>query len=463
MLVQILQRAEARDSRIRTLAPAVRSDVGGVRQLVSDVAADSATLSRICCATVMPLASLLSYFRALVLLKRQSQQVRAMQTACDGHSVAFELLLLGTLPPPPTIPFKGKSGQVPLFHVQLFSANGGAAAASEPALPVGAAVQVTSACVAKEFTKAASPLSNAWVTLAADRSATIGELVIEESSRMEFVTLSFTLANAGPVAGKVAPIESPPMIVVTNESQWPGAAKRLLWHDTFVDEHAIPWPLFANMLNMHMICGLQVFDSNARSLFDWEMRYLHGSARWFNGARMITREAALSFWEFFGAALTILRFKRHIFTMWSRGALLGFVARDKASQLLAGEREGTFCIRFSESLPGAFAVAYVSSMDEGENASDAVSRVTAPGAPAGTPPTIVKHFLILPTQLGHNRTLPDFLRDKSDFKYLCALRSPDNDAVTSVAAKDVVLAQFYKHDRLEGKQFPGYVNLSDAT
>lgn len=57
-----------------------------------------------------------------------------------------------------------------------------------------------------------------------------------------------------------------PMIFVTNErlftresvlknlifcfsSQWPGAAKKLLWNSTFLDEEQLPWPYFANYIN----------------------------------------------------------------------------------------------------------------------------------------------------------------------------------------------------------------------
>jgi hypothetical protein len=348
---------------------------------------------------------------------------------------------------------------VPEYRVQLFVARGGDAPIESLQ---GAVMQAASKCAAKEFSKASATLTNATAPLAADRTALFSSLVIEESSRMEFVALEFSLIRPAALAQLVEPVESAPMIVVTNESQWPGAAKRLLWHDAFVDEQQIPWPLFANMLNMHMICGLQQpLDTATRPLHDWELRYLHRNPRWFNGEKLVSREQALAFWSFFGAALTALRFKRHCFTMWSRALALGFVSRDKASSLLAGERPGTFCVRFSESLPGAFAIAFVVSDAERETGvmSDAVTLVQVPSRPGEV--TVVKHFLILPTQLGHNRTLPDFIRDKSEFKYICALRSTQSDSVTAITDKDATLAPFYKHDRLDGKLFSGYVSSAN--
>jgi hypothetical protein len=455
MLVQVLQRADQRTALIRELAPAPRKNVEAVRQAVLDVENDLSILSRVCCTSVLPLASLLCYFRSRWTLSRQSQQVRALSTACESGTIAYELVYTNALPPPPSIPFKGKAGQAPHFYFNLFIANG--TSGDVPPLPVSTSVVATSKCIAKEFCNTTTPLANELVRIHADGNGSMADLIILESSRMEFVTLSFKLVNAPNLPNQPPPLASPPMIVVTNESQWPGAAKRLLWHDTFVDEQEIPWPLFANMLNMHMICGLQQsLDNAVRPLYDWEMRYLHGSERWFAGERMITREAALSFWNFFGAALTILRFKRHIFTMWSRGEVVGFMSRDNAAQLLAGRPVGAFCIRFSESLPGAFAVAFISGKREQPGEAGAVSRVQV----AGEEPTIVRHFLILPTQLGHNRTLPDFLRDKPEFLFLVGLRSVENDKDVKVHAKDEVLSQYYKHDRLEGKEFPGYINVA---
>jgi hypothetical protein len=452
------RRAQLRAQQIEQLAREGTSDESVVRAMQSNIADDVALLHAVSCACVLPLPLLASFFRDVVFLNRQQAQAEALLAACVSGSAVCRLLVLSDLPPPPTIPFKGKPSQVPEYKVHLFVA---CAVNQPPPSLSGAVVQAASKCSAKEFTKAPTTLTNATAPLASDRTATFSSLVIEESSRMEFVALEFSVAKPAALAQLAEAVESAPMIVVTNESQWPGAAKRLLWNDTFVDEQVIPWPLFANMLNMHMICGLQqTLDSAPRPLYDWELRYLHRNPRWFNGEKLVKREQALAFWNFFGAALTALRFKRHCFTMWSRALVLGFISREKAASLLAGERVGTFCVRFSESLPGAFAVAYVVNDDErdvGNN--DAITLVQVPSKPGEV--TVVKHFLILPTQLGHNRTLPDFIRDKSEFKYICALRSTQSDSITAITDKDATLAPFYKHDRLEGKAFSGYVSTAN--
>ena len=452
------RRAQLRAQQIEQLAREGTSDESVVRAMQSNLADDVALLHAVSCACVLPLPLLASFFRDVVVLNRQQAQAEALLAACVNRSAVCRLLVLSDLPPPPTIPFKGKPSQVPEYKVLLFVA---CAVDQPPPSLSGAVVQAASKCSAKEFTKAPTTLTNATAPLASDRTATFSSLVIEESSRMEFVALEFSVAKPAALAQLAEAVESAPMIVVTNESQWPGAAKRLLWNDTFVDEQVIPWPLFANMLNMHMICGLQqTLDSAPRPLYDWELRYLHRNPRWFNGEKLVTREQALTFWNFFGAALTALRFKRHCFTMWSRALVLGFISREKAASLLAGERVGTFCVRFSESLPGAFAVAYVVNDDERDvGSNDAITLVQVPSKPGEV--TVVKHFLILPTQLGHNRTLPDFIRDKSEFKYICALRSTQSDSITAITDKDATLAPFYKHDRLEGKAFSGYVSTAN--
>jgi len=70
---------------------------------------------------------------------------------------------------------------------------------------------------------------------------------------------------------------------------------------------------------------------------------------------------------------------------------------------LRDHRTGTFIIRFSDSLPGSFAVAY--------KADD-------------TGPDRVRHYLIKPEEISNTKSLPDFLRDKGRSQDCCISAFP---------------------------------------
>jgi hypothetical protein len=90
---------------------------------------------------------------------------------------------------------------------------------------------------------------------------------------------------------------------------------------------------------------------------------------------------------------------------------------------LEGQEEGTFLIRFSESAGGQFAVGYVSD----------------------DPSDPVKHYLVRAEDTGSQKTLPDFLREKPQFKYLYQLDV--NTGNMCKYAKDAVLTPYYSRTK----------------
>jgi hypothetical protein len=75
------------------------------------------------------------------------------------------------------------------------------------------------------------------------------------------------------------------------------------------------------------------------------------------------------------------------------------MTKEECNKALATQNLGTFLIRFSESNPGMFAIAYVY-----EKQTDGVEKI--------------KHFLVKSEDIGSNKSLPDFLREKELFQYL---------------------------------------------
>jgi len=116
--------------------------------------------------------------------------------------------------------------------------------------------------------------------------------------------------------------------------------------------------------------------------------------------------------------------------------IYGLITKEDTNQFLQGQEEGTFLIRFSETFPGLFAVSYVSDDDSDP----------------------VKHYLVKPEDTGSQKTLPDFLREKQQFKFLYQLDTASG--VMCKYAKDMVLSPYYsKSKKVQQQGQNGYVLL----
>jgi hypothetical protein len=97
---------------------------------------------------------------------------------------------------------------------------------------------------------------------------------------------------------------------------------------------------------------------------------------------------------------------------------------------------GTFMIRFSETYPGLFAVAYVSD--------DPCERV--------------KHYLVKPEDTGSQKTLPDFLAEKPQFQFL--YQYDHHTGMLRRFPKSTVLTTYYSKKKLPPQSSDnGYVLL----
>ncbi len=138
----------------------------------------------------------------------------------------------------------------------------------------------------------------------------------------------------------------------------------------------------------------------------------------------------------FGPVLQALRYKKHVRPMWFAGIIFGFIDKERCNHTLSAFEEGTFLIRFSESSPGHFAIAYVSD--------DVHERV--------------KHYLVKPEDLAPNKTLADVIHFKPQWQQLLLLDY--NSMSLTRRPKDKVLADYLSADSTQGLQKTnGYVLL----
>jgi len=192
---------------------------------------------------------------------------------------------------------------------------------------------------------------------------------------------------------------SQPFIVITNECQWEESEGVLLRKEAFGEQVDIPWPLFANVLQHHFIRATrQDAVRPTRWLSNTDLEYIH--EKFFNFLPMIPSKSYDNFWSWFGKTVKKLRYQRHILPLWQTGLIHGFLSREAVQEILRQQEAGTFLIRFSESNPGEFAVAY--RIDE------------------GGPDDRIRHYLIRPDidTPGNKKTIPDFINEQHAFCYL---------------------------------------------
>jgi hypothetical protein len=121
--------------------------------------------------------------------------------------------------------------------------------------------------------------------------------------------------------------------------------------------------------------------------------------------------------------------------MPERRLIYGFITKEECNTALASQDLGLFMIRFSESYPGLFAVAYVSE--------DPYERV--------------KHYLVKPEDISSNKSLADFLREKLQFLYCYQLDLPSG--TLRRFPRDAVFSPYYSKGRKIQSGNNGYVLL----
>jgi hypothetical protein len=268
-----------------------------------------------------------------------------------------------------------------------------------------------------------------------ERRAKFDGLSVNISTRMAPISVKFqTVVSRGSFHASVTTTPSFPFIVITNESQWFEAAGKLLILDTFSGAKSVPWPQFANTLHSHFLKATRQVEAE-RPLYHFEFNYIHH--RFFDHAEHVSEKQVQQFWAWFGQCLQTIRFKRYISTLWNTGVIFGFITKDECNRVLQGQGVGTFIIRFSESLPGLFGVAYVSD----------------------DPKERVKHCLIKNEDIGSNKSLAEFLRDKDQFQLLLRMDTQEVGKIRR-SPKDVVLQQFYSKKKVTASASnPGYIVL----
>ncbi|PNF23502.1 Signal transducer and activator of transcription 5B [Cryptotermes secundus] len=172
-----------------------------------------------------------------------------------------------------------------------------------------------------------------------------------------------------------------PVVVIVHGNQEPHAWATVTWDNAFAEPGRIPfavpdkvaWLQVADALNMKFkaATGRLLTDENLRFLAEKAFRsnsqqqvgdYSTMMLSWSQFCKEPLPERNFTFWEWFYAVMKLTR--EHLRGPWIDGAIMGFVRKKQAEELLSTCANGTFLLRFSDSELGGVTIAWVGDQTE---------------------------------------------------------------------------------------------------
>ncbi|XP_066996363.1 signal transducer and activator of transcription 5B isoform X2 [Anabrus simplex] len=168
-----------------------------------------------------------------------------------------------------------------------------------------------------------------------------------------------------------------PVVVIVHGNQEPHAWATVTWDNAFAEPRRIPfavpdkvaWLQVAEALNMKFkaATGRLLTDENLRFLAEKAFRTHVGDystmlLSWSQFCKEPLPERSFTFWEWFYAVMKLTR--EHLRGPWIDGAILGFVRKKQAEEMLQSCSSGTFLLRFSDSELGGVTIAWVGDQTE---------------------------------------------------------------------------------------------------
>ncbi|XP_072105360.1 signal transducer and activator of transcription 5B-like [Mobula birostris] len=168
-----------------------------------------------------------------------------------------------------------------------------------------------------------------------------------------------------------------PVVVIVHGSQDNNATATVLWDNAFAEPGRVPfvvpdkvlWPQLCEALNMKFKAEVQsnrglseenlvflaqkAFSSSAIHPED----YSNMTISWSQFNRESLPGRSFTFWQWFDGVMELT--KKHLKPHWNDGAILGFVNKQQAQDMLLSKPNGTFLLRFSDSEIGGITIAWV--------------------------------------------------------------------------------------------------------
>uniref|UniRef100_A0A671M5Y1 Signal transducer and activator of transcription 1-alpha/beta-like n=1 Tax=Sinocyclocheilus anshuiensis TaxID=1608454 RepID=A0A671M5Y1_9TELE len=160
------------------------------------------------------------------------------------------------------------------------------------------------------------------------------------------------------------PTSSLPVVVISNSSQQQSAWASVLWFNMlcpdpknikfFETSPAATWPQFGEMLSWQFLsCGKRGLDNDqletlAIKLFGKQQSYDNCKISWTKFSKENLPDTNFTLWVWLDGILNLV--KLYLSDLWSDGSIMGFISKGKERLLLKKKQNGTFLLRFSESI-----------------------------------------------------------------------------------------------------------------
>ncbi|KAL2091036.1 hypothetical protein ACEWY4_013299 [Coilia grayii] len=155
-----------------------------------------------------------------------------------------------------------------------------------------------------------------------------------------------------------------PVVVISNASQQQSACASVLWFNMlcrdnknvlfFASTTPAPWPQVGEMLSWQFLSaagrGLDSdqLDMIAQKLFGKQQSYDSCTISWARFSKENVPDNSFSLWVWLDGILCLV--KTYLADIWRDGSVMGFVSKGKEKSLLKVKMDGTFLLRFSESI-----------------------------------------------------------------------------------------------------------------
>ncbi|XP_063808639.1 signal transducer and activator of transcription 1-alpha/beta-like [Pseudophryne corroboree] len=154
-----------------------------------------------------------------------------------------------------------------------------------------------------------------------------------------------------------------PFIVISNTSQFVGAFASVLWFNllssdpkdvTFFSKPPdAPWSLLAEALSWQFsCCTKRGLNPDQRKMLGKKLCGMvpkeDSTVSWSKFSKENMPKVSFTFWVWFDAIVVLI--KAHLENIWNDGYVMGFVSRSREDTLLKTMQQGTFLLRFSESV-----------------------------------------------------------------------------------------------------------------
>ncbi|XP_015217367.1 signal transducer and activator of transcription 5B isoform X2 [Lepisosteus oculatus] len=250
-----------------------------------------------------------------------------------------------------------------------------------------------------------------------------------------------------------------PVVVIVHGSQDNNATATVLWDNAFAEpissvlsQGRVPfivpdkvlWPQLCEALNMKFKAEVQstrglseenlvflaqkAFSSTSVNPEDYRSMTMSWSQ--FNRESLPGRN--FTFWQWFDGVMELT--KKHLKPHWNDGAILGFVNKQQAQDMLMSKPNGTFLLRFSDSEIGGITIAWVA-----ENPNKAGERMVWNLMPYTTKDFSIRSLADRISDLNHLLFLyPDRPKDDVFSKYYTPPLSKQVDGYVKPQIKQVV-------------------------